>query len=79
MKNVTLNFDVIGFYSVTLDVDDYLLEEDNWDEMTKEEQIDFILDNLEDDGYDIATRNCDFNIGSLESIDFDDGTTEYID
>ena len=78
MREITLNFDVIGSYAVNLDIDDYLDEDVNWDEMTKEEQIDFVLDNLEDEGYNIATRDCEFSIGSLESIDFDDGTTEYI-
>lgn len=79
MKEITLNFEVIGSYPVTFDVDDYLTEDDNWDEMTEDEKIDFIIDNFEDKAFHKAERNCEWSIGSLESIDLDDGTTEYID
>ena len=72
MREITFNFEVIGSYPVTFNLDDYLSEEDNWDEMTEEERYNFISDNLEDEAFHQASMECDFSIGSFESYQVDD-------
>ena len=78
MREVTLNFEVIGSYPVTIDVDDYFNEDDNWDEMTEEEKVNFVMGNLEEEGFYEASRDCEFSIGQLESISFGDGEEHWV-
>lgn len=68
---VTFGYDVVGTHYVTIDLSEEELQEINWDEMTKEEKSDYLLEKYEYEAMRQAESECDFSIGPLDCIEFD--------
>ena len=63
---ITFNYDIIGSYPYTVDLEDYI-EEEEWEKMTEEEQDDFMFDLGYKLQYD-AERECsDWSLGEMEN------------
>lgn len=69
---ITFGYEVIGTYPVTVEVDEEELQEDGWDEMTEEERIEYLTEEYEYKTMHQAECECEFSIGSLDYIQFDE-------
>lgn len=67
---VEFGFDVIGTYPVSLEINEEDLPE-NWNDMTAEEQKEWLQDKYENEMFREASWKCDFSIGDLEYIEVD--------
>lgn len=62
---IDLLYDIIGSYSYTIDLEDYI-DKDEWEEMTDEEQSAFVFD-LGERLRQEAERDCyDYSLGEME-------------
>jgi hypothetical protein len=69
---ITFGYEVIGTYPVTVEIDEEELQEDGWYEMTEEERIEYLIDTYEYKTMHQAECECEFSIGSLDYIQFDE-------
>ena len=69
---ITFGYEVIGTYPVTVEVDEEELQEIGWNEMTKKEKIDYLIESYEHKTMHRAECECEFSIGTLDYIQFED-------
>lgn len=65
--HVEFGYDVNAIHWVEVDVDD-----DEVAGMTDEEIIHYLRNNYEDDAYNEAVEDCDYSVGMLDAIVFND-------
>lgn len=73
---LSLGYEIIGTEYVDIEIDEEELEKP-WDEMTKDEKINFVYDNYSEEAFYEAMRNCEYDIGGLFCIEDEGGSEIY--